>query len=96
MNRDPIREIDDLLVKRAAKAAAEANATGTESELALRETELRMKLLCCGFISLDEYDKLSHFDYDGLPDPETGEYHHHVYFYTRGDAAPVLDITCNL
>ena len=96
LNRDPIRTIDDVWVKRAALAAAEANACGTESELALRETELRVGLMSRGYITLDEYDKLSHFDYDGLPDDETGEHYHHVYFYARGEAAPLLDITCNL
>lgn len=96
VNRDPICEIDDVWVKKAALLCAVANACGTESELALRETELRVGLLTRGLISLDAYDKLSHFDYDGLPDDETGEHHHHVYFYARGEAAPLLDITCNL
>lgn len=94
-DRDPIREIDDVWVKRAALAAAEANACGTESELALRETELRVGLMSRGFISLAEYDKLSHFDYDGLPHAD-GNTYHHVYFYAAGEREPLLDITCNL
>jgi hypothetical protein len=94
-DRDPVTPYDDIWVKKAALACAEANACGTEQELERCEEMLRVGLLCRGIVSLDEYDKLSHFDYDGLPDEQTGVFYHRVYFYVQGNPTPALDITCN-
>lgn len=95
LNRDGITEWDNVWLKKAALAAAEANAAGTEEELNKAEQALMVGAMSRGFISLDEYDKLAHLDYDGLPGPD-GNYYHHVYFYVNGERDPVLDVTCDI
>jgi hypothetical protein len=82
-------------VKKAALRAAVAYVAGTESEHAQAEAELKVGLVSRGLITIDEYDKLAHFDYDGLPD-EKGNYFPHVYVYLRGEREAVLDITCDI